>query len=149
MRGMCVSDGAKKLYLSLGDGTLAVAELELVSARPGFADSAFCSEPRPLGTADDAAGNLACDCVSNLYVCTPNGVQVFDDEGEPFLMVETPQPATGCCFGGPTLGSLFVSAGDTMWRMETNARGVQPPTEALLKQIEKMVGGDDCRHDGW
>merc|ERR1719424_1163974 len=71
VRGMCVSDGAKKLYLSLGDGTLAVAELELVSARPGFADS-------------------------------------------------------GCCFGGPTLGSLFVSAGDTMWRMETNARGVQP-----------------------
>lgn len=149
VRGMCVSDGAKKLYLSLGDGTLAVAELELISARPGFYDSAFCSEPRQLGTADDAAGNLACDCVSNLYVCTPNGVQVFDDEGEPFLMVETPQPATGCCFGGPTLGALFISAGDTVWRVETNARGVQPPTEALLKQIEKMVGGDDCRHDGW
>ena len=32
--------------------------------------------------------------VSNLYVCTPNGVQVFDDEGEPFLMVHpTPSPS--------------------------------------------------------
>lgn len=148
VRGMCVSDGAKKLYLALGDGTLAVSELQLVSARPGVSDFASCSEPRKLGSAD-GAGNLACDSVSNLYVATADGVQVYDGEGEPFLMVETPQPATGCCFGGATLGSLFISAGDTVWRVETNSRGVQPPTEALLKQIEKMVGGDDCRHDGW
>ena len=89
VRGMCVSDGARKLYLSLGDGTLVVAELELISARPGFADAGSCSTPRRLGSADDAAGPLACDCVSNLYVCTPSGVQVFDDEGEPFLQVAT------------------------------------------------------------
>merc|ERR1740133_878172 len=55
VRGMCVSDGARKLYLSLGDGTLVVAELELISARPGFADAGSCSTPRRLGSADDAA----------------------------------------------------------------------------------------------
>ena len=47
------------------------------------------------------------------------------------------------------MGSLFVTAGNTLWRLESNARGVAPPTEALLKQMEKLGGGDDFRHDGW
>ena len=46
-----------------------VAELDLM-------DSGTCSVPLRLGSAEDAVGPLSCDCVSNLYVCTPTGVQV-------------------------------------------------------------------------
>jgi len=142
VRGMCVSQGAKRLYLSLGDGTLAVADLDLL-------DQGTCSPLRPLGPSAVGCGALACDGVSNLYLCTAEGVQVFDDEGESFLQVSTPQPATGCCFGGPGLSRLFITAGDALWGVESNVQGASPPSEALLKQMEKLGCGDDFRHVGW
>ena len=140
VRGLCINEGARRMYLSLADGTLAVADLDLL-------ESGTCSPLRQLGTSDTGGGPLTCDCVGNLYLCTPEGVQVFDEEGEPFLQVSTPQPATGCCFGGSGLSNLFITAGDSLWSMECNVQGAMPASELLLKQMEKL--GEGQRHDGW
>lgn len=140
VRGLCVNEGARRMYLSLADGTLAVTDLDLL-------ESGTCSPLRQLGMSDTGGGALACDCVGNLYLCTPEGVQVFDEEGEPFLQVSTPQPATGCCFGGSGLSLLFITAGDSLWSMECNVQGASPASELLLKQMEKL--GEGQRHDGW
>lgn len=140
--GMCVSQGARRLYLSLADGTLATAELDLL-------ENGVCSPLRMLGASGGGGGALACDCVGNLYLCGAEGVQVYDDEGEAFLQLRTPEPTLGCCFGGSGLSRLFVAAGDSLWAVDCNVQGATPPSEMLLKQMEKLGGGDDFRHDGW
>lgn len=80
-------------------------------------------------------------------MCTDEGVQVFDDEGEPFLQVRTPEPASGCCFGGPGMTRLFITAGDALWSLESNVQGATPASEFLLKQMEILGSGQT--HDNW
>lgn len=61
---------------------------------------------RPDGIAVDRAGNL--------WICTPGtgGLEVFSPQGEPLQRIEFGDGAmnTNCCFGGPAMTDLFVTA---------------------------------------
>ncbi len=65
------------------------------------------------------------------------------------MRVATPEPASGLCFGGPSMSELLVTAGDTLWQVSTNTQGVSPPSPDFVKQMSKLASGDEFRHVGW
>ncbi|EOD38672.1 hypothetical protein EMIHUDRAFT_251726 [Emiliania huxleyi CCMP1516] len=87
----------------------------------------------------------------NLYVCVDEGVRVFDEQGEESLVISTPAPATGVCFGrfgGSSLSTLFVGAADSIWALPTQVQGAEASRSfRFLKQIEKQVQAQ--RHENW
>lgn len=58
------------------------------------------------------------------------GIRVFSPKGEELAYVPTPALPTNCCFGrGKTSHVLYVTAGEGLYRIATNATGSHPPAE--------------------
>ena len=106
-------------------------------------------EEVPLLPPGVGASAVALDRAGNVYVCTPEGVLIGDEGGEPIACVPTPEPATGLCFGGPSLSELYVTTASGAWRLKTATQGVAPPSDQFMKMMDKFVAAGDFRHVGW
>ena len=60
------------------------------------------------------------------------GVYVFSPQGKQLTFIKTPEDPTNCAFGGPDRSTLYITAGQSLYRIRLNARGrlIYP----LLKQ---------------
>ena len=76
-------------------------------------------------------------------------VLVLDESGEPLMRVPLPAPASGVAFGGGGYGTLYASGGDGVWAVKANIAGAAVPSDALLKQLEKLDNAGAFRHTGW
>ena len=144
LRGASASSDEKTLYLLLGN-SVGVCKLDL--------EESTCSAPQPLpqlanSLADGSVVScLACDVSGNLYVGASEGVLVVDETGDAMIRLAFPQPVNGLCFGGASFSELVVTAGDTLWRVQTSTQGAQPVSPEFLKYMEKLGAGQ--RHEGW
>jgi sugar lactone lactonase YvrE/enterochelin esterase-like enzyme len=70
---------------------------------------------------------LALDTGGWLYVCSPAGIQVCDQAGRVNSILNLPpnKRAANLCFGGPKMDTLYVCAGDKVYRRVTQAKGVR------------------------
>jgi sugar lactone lactonase YvrE/enterochelin esterase-like enzyme len=77
---------------------------------------------------DAAADGLTVDAEGYLYVATALGVQVFDQPGRLAAVIEKPHggPLANAVFGGPDLDTLYVAAGDKVFRRVLRRKGVWP-----------------------
>jgi gluconolactonase len=53
------------------------------------------------------------------------GVSVFKPDGSKIGFLPTPEDPTNCCFGGQDLKTLYVTAGSSLYRVNTNLTGVR------------------------
>jgi len=139
--GTCMSDDDKNLYLC-SNGAMSRCAVDL--------DAGTCSAFETLTL--DLASEPTCvaiDTSDNLFVGSTDGVTVFSPDGDAVARASTPAPVAGCCFGGLSFSDLYVAAGDTLWRLKTNAQGVRPPSSAFLKQMDKLAAAGDYVHEGW
>jgi gluconolactonase len=68
------------------------------------------------------------DSIGRLYVTTRAGLQMFDPIGRMGGVIHKPvagRPLSNVCFGGPQLNILYVTAGDKVFRRETQATGIR------------------------
>jgi gluconolactonase len=70
----------------------------------------------PDGMKIDADGRVFCN--------GPGGVHVFSPEAEWLGVIRLPEKSTNFCFGGPGLATLYITASSSVYRIETNTRGV-------------------------
>ncbi len=91
-------------------------------------------------TADDAAPDgIRVDRAGRLYVATRMGVQVCDQAGRVGAILPTPNgKASNLCFGGPELDTLYVTAGEKVFKRKLKVKGlnafdapVKPPAPRL------------------
>jgi len=90
----------------------------------------------PDGALDADTDGLTFDSEGYLYVATNEGLQVCDQPGRVTAIVGRPQPSAlaNVVFGGPDLDTLYVTAGDKVYRRAMRRRGVFPwRVEALPK----------------
>jgi gluconolactonase len=52
------------------------------------------------------------------------GVYIFTPDGKQAAFLPTPEDPSNCCFGGDGLKTLYVTAGKSLYRVETNMAGV-------------------------
>ena len=91
-------------------------------------------------TADDAgADGLKCDAEGRLYVATRVGVQVCDQAGRVLVVVPTPNgKCSNLAFGGPGRDTLFVTAGDKVYRRKLKTKGVDPAAAPVKPEKPRL-----------
>jgi len=84
-------------------------------------------------TADDSgADGIRADTSGRLYVATRMGVQVCDREGRVNAILPTPNGrASNLYFGGPDFDTLFVTAGDKVFKRKMKAHGANSSQEPI------------------
>jgi gluconolactonase len=74
---------------------------------------------------DAWADGLKCDRNGRVYVTTRMGIQILDQIGKVQAMLPVPSgQASNVCFGGPDFDTLYVTAGDKVYRRKLKAQGV-------------------------
>ena len=77
-------------------------------------------------SADDAgADGIRADRDGRLYAATRMGVQVCDQAGRVNAIIPTPNgKASNLCFGGPDFDTLYVTAGEKVFKRKVKVKGV-------------------------
>ena len=81
-----------------------------------------------IGQTGTGSDGMTVDSIGRLYVTTRAGLQMFDPIGRMGGVIHKPvrdKPLSNVCFGGPKLNVLYVTAGDKVFRRETQATGVR------------------------
>jgi sugar lactone lactonase YvrE len=74
------------------------------------------------------ADGMAVDSEGHLYVATREGLQICDQPGRVVAILNKPQrgPLSNVVFGGADLKTLYVTAGDKVFRRRLRRQGVAP-----------------------
>lgn len=75
------------------------------------------------------ADGMALDRDGNLFYASRIGVQVFDKAGKLLGIIELPNEPSHCVFGGANLSTLYITALNQVYSIETKTRGYQYPIE--------------------
>ncbi len=68
---------------------------------------------------------LRCDTAGRVFVTSRMGVQILDQAGRVNAILPIPSgQSSNLCFGGPDFNTLYVSAGDKVYRRKLRTRGV-------------------------
>lgn len=81
-----------------------------------------------IGQTGTGSDGMTVDSIGRLYVTTRAGLQMFDPIGRMGGVIHKPlrdRPLSNVCFGGPQLNILYVTAGDKVFRRETQATGIR------------------------
>lgn len=70
-----------------------------------------------------SADGMTTDTKGYIYVSGHDGVTVCDQKGARLGLVETPEPAANCAFGGHELKTLFITASKGLYRIKMKFPG--------------------------
>lgn len=79
------------------------------------------------GSDRPGSDGMTVDAAGRLYVTTRSGLQMFDPTGRLGGTIAKPHAGSlaNVCFGGPTLDTLYVTAGDKVFKRRVQATGVR------------------------
>jgi sugar lactone lactonase YvrE len=79
----------------------------------------------PVGQTASRADGMTIDSAGQVYATSALGLQVFDATGRLGGVIMKPQPGSlsNAVFAGPKLDTLYVTAGDKLFRRKVNATG--------------------------
>lgn len=75
--------------------------------------------------AEGAADGMKVDTDGNLYSTGPGGLWIFSPEGKVLQQVKTPDRITNLAWGGSNKSTLFLTAPNAVYRLETNKTGMR------------------------
>jgi gluconolactonase len=66
------------------------------------------------------------DRAGNLYITGPSGIWVWDPTGRHLGTIVVPRQPANLAWGGPNYDTLYITAGDSFYKLHTLARGFVP-----------------------
>jgi len=75
----------------------------------------------------EMADGLTVDTEGNVYVAGTGGIHVFDKDGRKYGVIDVPKRPRNVCFGGRRYNQLFITAGNSVYRLAIAKRGSKPP----------------------
>lgn len=81
----------------------------------------------PANTGYSGIDGLAVDRDGRVYGCSPIGIQVFDQAGRVFAIINKPvagKPMSSLAIGGPDLSYLYVTCGEKVYRRKIKPKAV-------------------------
>ena len=76
---------------------------------------------------------MAVDSAGNLYITTGKGILVTDPAGKELGVISVPEVPANCCFGGPKVSTLYITARTGLYKIDLAARGWQVQVDGLKK----------------
>jgi len=83
-----------------------------------IADDGSVGEMNTFTTTAGTADGMAIDAEGNLFVTSADGVEVFAPDGTRWGVIEIPEQATNCTFGGPDNNTLFITGATGLYSVE-------------------------------
>lgn len=131
--GLCFSPDYKKLYVSDTGAShypdapkiIKVWDVEGATLRNG---RRFCSMALP-GKGEGLADGIRCDQDGNIWVgggwvgAGYDGVHIFAPDGQRIGLILLPEICSNVCFGGAKRNRLFMTAGQSLYTVYTEALG--------------------------
>lgn len=129
-----IADGLKRpngIMLSPDGGTLYLlpaGERRLI-AHPVLAPGRI-GPGRDLAELGAGGDGMTCDTEGNLYVTQPRRrrLDVYAPDGTKLASVRFEGSPSNVCFGGPGLDHLYVTAGEALYRVSVDKKGLPPGT---------------------
>jgi len=89
----------------------------------------FCMLKQEEGFKEPGRGGdgLTVDTKGNLYITSGLGLQVFSPEGKLLGIIPVPEKPANVTFGGKDNASLFITARNSLYRIDTKAKGHRFP----------------------
>jgi gluconolactonase len=82
----------------------------------------FASEDEPGGVPD----GMRVDTAGNLYVVGPKGIWIWDPRGHHLGTILVPEQPANLAWGGEDSHTLYITAGHSVYAIQTEARGFLP-----------------------
>lgn len=94
----------------------------------------------PDATTGSGADGLATDTSGMLYVASSLGIQYCDQAGRVNGIIKLPPNglASNLAFGGPKLDTLYLTAGDKVWKRQLLVTGVRPAGAPLKPEKPRL-----------
>jgi len=73
------------------------------------------------------ADGMTVDTLGNLYIATPMGIQIFDNNGESIGVITFPKSPSNCIFGGEDMQTLYATCRDRIYSIRTKVKGLAYP----------------------
>ncbi|WP_340103881.1 SMP-30/gluconolactonase/LRE family protein [Rhodohalobacter sp. 8-1] len=119
--GIDFSADESTLYVSdSGTGTIMAFDVD---------ESGIASSPQEfanvgaMGTGAGAADGLETDQAGNVYTTGPQGVIIFDENGNQLHLIEFDEQITNVGWGGEDASDLYITGSDHVFRYTMNATG--------------------------
>lgn len=84
----------------------------------------FGKEPGVNG--EGVPDGMRLDRAGNLYVTGPEGIWIWDVDGNHLGRIVLPEQPANLAWGGPDLKTLYITATTSLYKLKTNARGFVP-----------------------
>jgi gluconolactonase len=126
--GLCFSPAETKLYITEAGPPFAahavqhIIEYEVTSDGDALGRSKIFHKIQP-GFAD----GIKCDEYGNIWSSAGNGVHCIASDGQLLGIIKTGSVVSNIAFGGPQRSRLFICAGDQLFAIFLNCRGVTFP----------------------
>lgn len=114
--GIALAPGGRTLYVSNSDE-------KNVRAYDLDKNGAASNERTLISGIDGVPDGICIDEKGDLYVAA-NQLYVYSAEGKPLGMIPLPQTPSNCTFGDPDLGSLYITARTSVFRVRLDVKGV-------------------------
>jgi sugar lactone lactonase YvrE len=90
-------------------------------------DSYYAPLQMATGKTRPGSDGLKVDAAGRVYTATYAGLQVFDEFGRLIGTILKPQAGSlsNVCFGGPNLDTLYVTAGDKVFKRKVKVKGMR------------------------
>lgn len=119
--GIVFSPDESYLYVS-DSGTGNIMKFEVDDDGSAHSPEQFANIGE-MGSGKGAADGMATDMAGNLYTTGPQGLIIFDDEGNQLHLVEFDEQITNVGWGGEDMNQLFITGGDHVFRYTMDATG--------------------------
>ena len=125
--GLCFSVDESQLYIN--DTDRAHIRVFDVAADGSLENGRVFAEGIGTGSLEvgDLVDGMKLDERGNVWVTGPDGVCVFDPQGEHIGTVEVPEPVGNLNWGGPDWNWLFIPATTSVYRMQCKVAGNRLP----------------------
>ncbi|BAY10611.1 SMP-30/gluconolaconase/LRE domain-containing protein [Calothrix sp. NIES-2098] len=121
--GIAFSPDDKKLYVSDSEqGYIRIFDVKLDGTLTNSRVFADLKEPKDKGVPD----GLKIDIQGNIYCSGPEGVWIFSPTGQLLGKIIVPETVTNLAWGDNDYKTLYITAGQSVYRIRLKVRGQQP-----------------------
>jgi gluconolactonase len=114
--GIALSPDGRTLYVSNSDE-------RNVRAYDLDKSGAASNERTLISGIEGVPDGICVDEKGNLYLAA-NWIEVYSPEGKPVGMIPTEETPSNCAFGDPDLGSLYITARSSVYRVRLDVKGI-------------------------
>jgi gluconolactonase len=128
--GLCFSPDYTRLYISDTGVTHKMDHPRVIESYDVVGSSALTNRQVFYDMGDAMSDGFRCDVDGNIWTSAGwsgeggDGVVVLTSSGEKIGMIHTPEPVSNLCFGGVKRNRLFITAGQSLYSIYTDAQGM-------------------------